>query len=99
MRVNRRWSPARAAIFDGFFANGVAFERVGAVAFGDVEAGEAADEARDAASGSLDFDGNTDRVAVVFNHVQQRKLFRAGGVQRFPEFAFAGRAVAGRDVD
>ena len=88
-----------AAVLDGFLADGVAFERIGAVAFGDVQAGETADEARDAAAGGLNFDRDGDGVAVVFDQIKQRKFFGAGGVERFPEFAFAGRAVAGGDVD
>ena len=88
-----------AAILDGFLADGVAFERIGAVAFRDVQAGETAHEARDAAAGGLHFDGNGDGVAVVFDHVEQRQFFRAGDVERFPELAFAGGAIASRNVD
>src|SRR5438045_2568251 len=68
--MDQRGPAARAAIFDGFFADSVTFEWVGAVALSDLETGETADEARDAATGGLDFDRNADGVAVVFDHVE-----------------------------
>ena len=75
VRVNQRGAAARAAIFHGFFADGIAFKRIGAVAFRDVQAGKAAHEARNAATGGLDFDGHADRVAVVFNHDRGAEAF------------------------
>src|SRR5580700_6188448 len=95
VRVDQRGTEALAAIFDGFLADRIAFERIGAVAFGDMQARETADETRDAASGSLHLNRNGDGVTVVFDDIQERKLFRAGDVERFPELAFAGGAVSG----
>ncbi len=99
VRVNESGSATLAAILNGGLADGVAFERVGAVAFGDVQARETAREFGDAAAGGLHLDGNGNGVAVVFNQVKQRKLFGAGGVQRFPEFAFAGGTIACGDIN
>ena len=53
---------------------------------------------RDVAAGCLHFDRHRDRVAVVLDEEQHRQLLRAGGVERFPELAFARRALAERDV-
>ena len=99
VRVNQRGAAALAAVFDGFLADGVAFQRIGAVAFRDVQAGKAAHELRNAAAGGLHFHGNGDGVAVVFDQIEERQFFGAGGVERFPEFAFAGGAVAAGNVD
>src|SRR5208283_3888447 len=60
---------------------------------------ETLDEPRNAAPGGLNFHGNGNGVAVVFDEVEERKLFGAGDVEGFPEFAFAGGAVSRRDVD
>ena len=60
---------------------------------------ETARQARNAAARGLHFHGNRDGVTVVFDQVEQRKLFGARGVERFPKFAFAGGAVATGNVD
>src|SRR6185437_7218132 len=72
-------------------------ERVCAVAFRNVQARETARKLRDATARGLYFDGNRYGVAVVLDEVNQRKFLRARRVQGFPEFAFAGRAVASGD--
>ena len=95
MRVNESRPAAFAHVMNRFLADAVAFEGIGAIAFGDVQAGETFDEAGNAAAGGLHFNGNGDGVAVVFDEIEERKLFGARGVQRFPEFAFAGGAIAG----
>ena len=99
MRVNQRGAATIAHILNGFLADGVAFQRIGAVAFRDVQAGKAADEFGNAATGGLYFDRHGNGVAVVFNQIKQRKLLGARGVQRFPEFALAGGAIAGGDIN
>ncbi len=73
-------------------------EEVGAVDRIDVHARKAAHEAGDVAARRLHFDRHGDRVAVVFDEEQDGQLLRAGRAHRFPEFAFARRAVAERDV-
>src|SRR6266481_4136916 len=97
--VDQGGAAAFADVTNGFLADGVAFEGVGAIAFGDVQVGEVSHEFRNATAGGLDFDGNGDGVTVVFDEIEERKFLGAGGVKRFPEFAFAGCAVAGGDVD
>ena len=56
-------------------------------------------ESRNAAASGLNFHGNGDGVAVVFDEIEERQLFGACDVEGFPEFAFAGGTVAGRDID
>src|SRR3984957_6270712 len=97
VRVNERWPTALPAVLNGGFADGIAFQRVGPIAFRDVQARETAGEFRDAAARGLDFDRNGNGVAVVFNEVDQREFFSTRGVQGLPEFAFAGGPVARRD--
>ncbi len=97
--VDQRWAAAFADVANGFLADGVAFEGVGAIAFGDVQVGKVSNEFRNAAACGLDFDGNGDGVTVVFDEIEERKFLGASGVERFPEFAFAGGAVAAGDVD
>ena len=60
--------------------------------------GNDATSLRDVAARRLHFDRHRDRVAVVFDEEDHRQLSEAGGVQRLPELAFAGRAVAERQV-
>ena len=68
--------------------------------FRDVEAGERrARASRWTPPARLDFDRHRDRVAVVLDQEEDRQLQVAGRVQRFPELAFARRALAERDVD
>jgi hypothetical protein len=64
-----------------------------------VQVGKVSNEFRNAAAGGLDFDGNGDGVTVVFDEIEERKFLGAGSIERFPEFAFAGGAVAGGDVN
>src|ERR1700722_5069338 len=97
VRVNERWPTALPAVLNGGFADGIAFKRVGTIAFRDVQARETAGEFRDAAARGLDFDRNGNGVSVVFNEVDQRELFGARGVQGSPEFAFRGGPLARRD--
>ena len=47
----------------------------------------------------LHFDRNRDGVLVVFDQNSTGSLQVGGGVQRLPELAFAGGAVAAGDVD
>src|SRR5271165_107587 len=99
LRVNEGGSASFAAVLNGGFADCVAFERVRAIALGDVQSRESTREFGDTAAGGLDFDRNGNGVAVVFNQVKQRELFGTGGVQRFPKFAFAGSAIARGDIN
>ena len=75
VRVNESGSATVAAILNGGLADGVAFERIGAIAFGDVQARETAREFGDAAAGGLHLDRNGNGVAVVFDQVKQKVAF------------------------
>ncbi len=58
------------------------------------QAREAVARPRDVAARRLHLDRHRDRVAVVLDDEHDRQLAHAGGVQRLPELALAGRAVA-----
>ena len=96
--VHERRPLARAHVRDRLAQRAVAGEVVGAVAAEHAQAGNAFDDARDVAAGRLHFDRHRDGVAVVLDQEEHRQLARARRVERFPELAFAGRAVADRDV-
>src|SRR5262245_1623185 len=76
----------------------IAGEEVGAVAAEDAQTGEAFDQARDVAAGSLDLDRNRYRVAVVFDEIDDPRFALTRRVERFPELTFARAAFADRDV-
>src|SRR6267142_3497208 len=97
--MNERRPAALANVVNSFLTRCVAFYRIGAIDFGHVQPWKIAHQFRDAAAGGLHFDGDGNCVAVVFDEIKQRQFFGAGGVERFPEFAFAGGAVAGGNVN
>ena len=98
MGVDERGTIAGAAVVGGAPESGVGDDGIGAVNFFEMEIGEAGDQARDVAAGGLHFDRNRDRVLVVLHAEDHGQAAVGGGVQRLPEFAFAGGAVAERDV-
>jgi hypothetical protein len=69
-------------------------EHVAPVHFLDQEAGEPGEQFRYRAAGGIDLDRDGDRVAVVLDQEDHRELQVTGGVERLPELALAGRAVA-----
>ena len=76
-----------------------AVHEVGAVTLANEQIREAGHELGDAPAGGLDLDRDGDGVAVVLDHEDDRQLQVAGGVQRLPELALGGGAVAGGDHD
>ena len=96
--VHERRALAGANVVDGRLHRGVAGEHVGAIDFGEMEIGESLHQLADVAARRVDFHRHGDGVLVVFDHEQHRQLEVRGGVQRLPELALAGRAVAGGDV-
>ena len=96
--VHERRPLAGARVGDRVRHGAIAREEVGPVDALDEEARERRDEPRDVAAGRLHLDGNRDRVAVVFDEVDDGQVAEARGVERLPELAFARRAVADRDV-
>ncbi len=96
--VHERRPVALAAILHGALKGGRTRHRIGAVDFFKMEIGEARDQPRNAASGGLYFHGHGDRVAVILNTENHRKLVQCRGVHRLPELALAGGAIAERNV-
>ena len=99
VRVHEGRAAPFADVTHGFLANGIAFERIRAITFGNVQAGEAARQLGDAPAGRLDFDGDGDGIAVVLDEIEDGELLRAGDIQGFPELAFAGGTISRRDVN
>ena len=62
-----------------------------------LQIGKSGDQLRNVAAGGLLLDRHGDRVAVVFDQIDDRQALQAGDVERFPELAFAGGAFAGGD--
>ena len=94
VRMNKCGSLAFAHIFDRFFANAVAFNRIRSIAFRDMQTGKSRHQLRNASARGLHFNRHGNRVAVVFDQIQNRQFLCARDVQRFPKFSFARRAVA-----
>src|SRR5204863_3383583 len=63
----------------------------------DLQIRESGNHPGDIAAGSLLFDGDRNRPAIVFDQVKNREFFEASNVERLPEFALAGGSVAGGD--
>ena len=99
MRMNQRWTASFAAVTHGFLTNGVARQRIGAVAFGNVQPGKSLHQFRYASAGRLYLYRNGNGIAVVFHQIKQRQFLGTCRVQRFPEFTFARRSVAGRNIN
>jgi len=86
MRVDEHWASALAAILHCFLARGVAFERIRAVDFRNVQSRKTRTVLK-CFRGSLYFHRNRNGVAVIFDEIEERKLLEASDVQGFPEFA------------
>src|ERR1700674_2813939 len=98
MGVDKCRTMAAAAMISRAPESRVGDDGVGAVNLFEMEVGEAGDEARNVAAGGLHFPGNGNRI-FVFLHAKNYGQAEVGcGVQRLPEFAFAGGAVSERDV-
>jgi len=74
------------------------FKSVGAVAALQIKIRKVFDQTGNIAARSLHFDRHADRVAVIFKQEKHRQLEIAGGVERFPKLAFAGRSISQRNV-
>src|SRR5712692_5011314 len=98
VRVNQRGAQAFAAVLGGAFASRITLERLRAVALLNMQPGKASDQSRDASARGLDFHGNGNRIAVVFDQVQQRKFLAASRVQGLPEFTLARRAFPAGNI-
>src|SRR5262245_21806672 len=97
LRMDQRRPFPRPHVRDSVAHRLVAREVIGAVAPVDLKSREVFDDAREVTAWRLHFNRCGDGVAVVFDEVEHRKYTRARGVERFPEFAFAGRSLADGD--
>jgi hypothetical protein len=70
-------------------------QEIRAVAIKDTQVREAGDEFRNVAARGLISTGTEIGVAVVFDKINDREPLQARDVERFPELAFAGGALAG----
>src|SRR6266567_8046814 len=91
-------TPPFPAILRGFCANSVAFEWVRPIALANMQPRKSAHQLGNAPPRCLYFDRYRNRVAVVFDQIQQRQLLRAGYIEGFPKLAFARRSIAARHV-
>src|SRR5947207_13479261 len=98
-RVDERRPAILATIVYRPQQHGYRLNQIGPVALLAVKIWKTFDEPRNIAARSLHFNGNADRVLVVFAQKHDRQFQIARRVERFPKLAFAGRAVAERNVD
>src|SRR6202047_2821993 len=98
MGVDKSRTRAAAAMVSRAPEGGVSDDGVGAVNLFEMKVGETGDEARNVAAGGLHFHGHGNRVFVVLHAKNYRQAEVGCTVQRLPEFAFTGGAVAERDV-
>ena len=96
--MHQRRTLAGAAVLDCLDHGAVAGDSVRSVDLGEVEVGKVCDEPGDVAARGVGLDGSGDGIAIVFDDVEDGELCVRGGVERFPEFALAGRTLADRDV-
>jgi hypothetical protein len=97
MPVHQRRPFGLAAPLRGGFHRAIRGQKIRAVHLLAEQPGKAFDETRNAAARGLRLYGNGDGVAVVFHQKQHWQAAQAGRVQRLPEFALAGGALAARD--
>src|SRR5260370_3671381 len=93
MRMDQRGAAAFAAILHSFFADGIALDRIGAVALRYMQSRKTAHEFGDAAAGRLNFHRHGVGIAVVFHKIQLQEFPAVRAVQRLPQLAFADRSV------
>src|SRR5262249_9452726 len=86
-----------ATILHGATHDGERFERIGAIATLTIQIRKAGNQFRNVAACSLDFEGDTDGVTIVFHEKNYRQPQVACGIERFPKFTFARGAVTERD--
>ena len=99
LRVHERRTLPLARPRDGFGEPRMAGEEIAAIDLQNLQVREALDETRDVAAGRLRLDRHRDRVAVVLDDVDDGQSLLRSRVQRLPELAFAGGAVAERAED
>ena len=96
-RMHQRRTASLAAVLHGIPHRAIAREKIGAVHLLAEQPRKTRRQRRDTSARRLRFNRNADRVAVVLNQEQHRQARQRSHVQRLPEFAFAGGAVARAD--
>ena len=96
-RVHKGRAFAGADVVEGFLQSAEGLFVVAAVTLHDLEIGEGAGERSDGPTGRLVLHRDRDCVSVVLDQEQDRQPPERRAVQRLPEFALAGRAVAAAD--
>src|ERR1017187_4488460 len=96
--MDKRGTMTRGAIVGRAPEGGVGDDGTGAVYFFEMEVGGGGAQARKVSAGGLRLDGHGNCVLVIFQAKDYRQAAVGGSVQRLPELAFAGGAVAERDV-
>ncbi len=99
MAVNERRTLAGANVIDRGLERCIADDGIGAVDFVEMEVGESLDQLADVAARRAHFHRHRNGVLVIFDQVQHGQLQVRRGVQRLPELAFAGGAIAAGDVN
>ena len=95
LRVHQRRPLPGPGVLHRLGQHVVGGEHVAAVHFLDEQAGKAGEQLGDRAARRVDLDRHRDGVAVVLHQEDHRQLEVGGGVERLPELALAGGAVAG----
>src|SRR4051812_37714993 len=90
----KRRAFAFPTVFDCTFERLITLEHVRAVAILYIQPGKALDQFRNIAARRSNLDRHRDRVAVVLDAEDDREFQVASGVESFPKFALAGRAIA-----
>ena len=99
VRMNEGGSFARAAIFRGPPQDVITHQRIGSVAFRDVQARVVPNESRDAGARGLRFDRHRNGVAVVFDQKKHGQALQGCRVQGFEEFSLTGHAISAGHVN
>src|SRR5215470_14094440 len=94
VRVHQGGSSTLTAVVNRAFERIVAYQGVAAVHLLDKQIRESGHQLGDASPGRLHVDRNRNRVTVVLDQAEKRKLQITGDVERFPELALASRAIA-----
>src|SRR5581483_2354217 len=94
VRMNKRRPNSSTTMRNCMREGAKTHNRIGAIDLFKMEIRKARNQARNISIGSLNFDRNGDRVAIVFNEKYDRQSQVGGSIQRFPELALAGGAIA-----
>ena len=94
MAVNQRRSESGAAMRRRLLKCAQAHHRIVAVHLGKVEVGKVGHQPGDVSARRIHLNGNADGVAVVLHAEDHRQLLIRRGVDRLPELALRGRALA-----